>query len=269
MFIAVVSLLFMSSHAFAAKQTTTTEPIGNDISYPQCGRSLPTNHQFGIVGVNGGKATTTNPCLVTQLQWANKAKGTTSQPKVQLYVNTANPGEVIDQVTTWPTSSTTENPYPDPCTGANDLACSWQYGYNRAVDDVELRFKPAVQSAGLSTDPSSYIWWLDVETMNTWQSGSPEALARNAASLEGMTAYFQSLKAEVGLYSTSYQWGIISGDNIGITGNLAGLKSWLAGASGLSSAKTFCGKPALTLGGKVVLTQYISGRFDYDYSCFK
>ena len=47
--------------------------------------------------------------------------------------------------------------------------------------------------------------------MNTWQSGSAEARARNRATLEGMTDYLVSRGATVGLYSTSYQWGQIVG----------------------------------------------------------
>src|SRR4051812_14593058 len=93
------------SVAFAAKPTpqpSTPELVGYDISYPQCGSRLPTDQYFGIVGVNGGTAATTNSCLATQLSWANKSKAGSNQAKVQLYVNTANPGEVINQITTWP-----------------------------------------------------------------------------------------------------------------------------------------------------------------------
>src|SRR5687767_1740342 len=66
--------------------------IGYDVSWPQCGKSLPTGHAFGIVGVNDGIASTTNSCLGALLQWAHRASGATAQPKAQLYVNTANPG---------------------------------------------------------------------------------------------------------------------------------------------------------------------------------
>ena len=41
--------------------------IGYDVSWPQCGKSLPSDHAFGIVGVNGGTAANTNPCLSDQL----------------------------------------------------------------------------------------------------------------------------------------------------------------------------------------------------------
>src|SRR3954470_21778159 len=76
---------------------------GYDVSYPQCGTTLPTDQAFGIVGVNGGLATTANPCLGSQLAWAWRSSGAvTTQPKAQVYLNTANPGQIRNQVTTWP-----------------------------------------------------------------------------------------------------------------------------------------------------------------------
>ena len=69
--------------------------------------------------------------------------------------------------------------------------------------------------------------------MNTWQSGSTEALARNRATLEGMTAYLLSRGGRVGVYSTSQQWAQIVGSVPSTSSLLAGRDSWLAGASSL------------------------------------
>src|SRR5689334_1752301 len=43
-----------------------------DISFPQCGMRLPGASQAsaGVLGANGGKVFTKNPCLVQQLKWA-------------------------------------------------------------------------------------------------------------------------------------------------------------------------------------------------------
>lgn len=270
-----LAMIASSSPAQAAKPVSSgpkTTPVGNDISWPQCGKSLPASHAFGIVGVNGGTAANTNPCLAEQLVWAHAAVGGTSQPLAQLYVNTANPGEVIDRITTWPTSNTdktgftTDNPYGS-CAGANDRACSWQYGWNRAVEAVIDRFEPAAVSARVNSVASAYVWWLDVETMNTWQSGSTEALIRNRAALEGMASHYQSKGAKVGLYSTNYQWGQIVGDTVGPDSNLFGLDSWMAGARSLKGAQSNCKNPPLTAGGNVTIAQYVSGSLDYNYSC--
>ncbi|MEX0881345.1 MAG: hypothetical protein WEC17_01570 [Candidatus Saccharimonadales bacterium] len=259
----------LNIHALAARAPSK---LGNDISWPQCGKKLPSGQAFGIVGVNGGIATTTNPCLADQLLWAANSTGAANQPKTQVYVNTANPGEIIDQVSTWPvnntdkTGFTTDNPYGQ-CTGQNDLACSWQYGWNRAVEDVIDRFAPAVNTTALNNDPAAYIWWLDVEIVNTWQSGSTEALARNVATLEGMVAHFNFVGAQVGIYSTAYQWGQIVGSQVAPASNLNGLNSWLAGARNESDAKKRCSLPPLTIGGQVTLTQFVSRNLDYDHSC--
>lgn len=267
--VAAVLVSVFAAPAYAASKPTIPSYIGFDISYPQCGKSLPTKPAFGIVGVNGGLANTTNPCLVRQLQWAKTSTGVTSQEKIQLYVNTANPGGL--NTPSWPTNNTDPygnqplNPYGD-CDGSNSLGCSWKYGWDRAVEDVSQRFIPAAYQAGISSNAASYIWWLDVETINTWQSGEPDSKQKNTADLEGMAAHFQSLGARVGLYSTTTQWGQIAGpQNEG--SNLNGLPEWRPGARSLNPAKTNCGLPPLTVGGYVVLTQYLTNNLDHNYSC--
>lgn len=272
--LSVLTLALVPSVAFAAKPptTSTTELVGYDISWPQCGKMLPTNQYFGIIGVNGGNAANTNPCLAEQLVWANKSKTGSAQPKVQLYVNTANPGEVISQITTWPSSNTdktgytTTNPY-GTCSGANDKACSWQYGWNRSVEANIDRFVPAAQKAGINQSASAYTWWLDVETMNTWQSGSTEALARNTATLEGMTSYYESNNATVGLYSTAPQWTQITGSTVSSTSNLNGLGNWRPSGASLANAVSNCKVPPLTTGGFIALTQYVQQNLDKNHSC--
>ncbi len=270
-----LSVMLVAPSTLAAKASApagTPEKVGYDISYPQCGRKLPTGQSFGIVGVNGGNAATTNPCLAEQLAWANRSVGGANQPKIQLYVNTANPGEVISQISTWPTSNTdktgytTTNPY-GTCTGANDLACSWQYGWNRSVEANIDRFNPAAKAAGTSQQASAYTWWLDVETMNTWQSGSTEALARNTAALEGMTSYYQSQGATVGLYSTAVQWGTIVGDMVNSDSNLNGLANWRPSGANLNNAIANCYVAPLTSGGFISLTQYVQQNLDKNHSC--
>ncbi|MGM0384893.1 MAG: hypothetical protein ACQERF_02765, partial [Actinomycetota bacterium] len=191
-------------------------------------------------------------------------------------VNTANPGAVLEEydVTTWPVATDPANPYNDvdgaaqACAvagvGVNDLACSWQYGWNRAEWSAGL-YDEAAGVAGVDVDLADTVVWLDVETANTWQSGV-DGLERNAAALEGMVALYVSLGAEVGLYSTSYQWNRIVGAN-GLVGALARLDSWIAGAVNLRTAEAYCdSRPALT-GGDVTLTQWVMRGYDYDFSC--
>ena len=268
--ISVFAIVPAATAAPKAPSGGTATQVGMDVSWPQCGKTLPTTPAFGIIGVNGGTAANQNPCLATQLAWAKSLSGAVaSQDKVQLYVNTANPGEVINQITTWPTSNTAPvaNPY-DICDGTNTKACSWQYGWNRGEYAVNYFNQEAPKVAGLpSTNPASYKWWLDVETENTWQSGSTEAYQRNVAALEGWVAYFKHIGARTGVYSTAYQWGQITNGQVSATSNLNGLHSWLAGSKTLNGAKSKCANAPLTAGGQVVLSQYVSGGYDYNYSC--
>ncbi len=60
--------LLASTASYAAPANVKT-PLGVDISYPQCNAKVPTDHAFGIVGVNNGLATQPNPCLGQQLTW--------------------------------------------------------------------------------------------------------------------------------------------------------------------------------------------------------
>ena len=228
--------------------------LGNDVSWPQCNKALPEGQAFGIVGVNGGLANNTNPCFAEQLEWAEQSLGGTAQPLVALYVNTANPGH---QGSWWPVSNeyggtVVDNPYGE-CKGAEDAACAYMYGYAKAYDNVHLR--------GVD-NPTVYLWWLDVETENSWSADK----RANRADLEGMTDYLHSIGADVGLYSTGFQWGQIVGQ-VDPDSSLFFLPSWLAGARTLNGAKNNCSLAPLTAGGEVTMTQFVSRGFDYDYSC--
>lgn len=228
--------------------------LGSDVSWPQCNRTLPKPPAFAVVGVNNGLANTTNPCLATELAWAAKSTGGTGQPLVALYVNTANPGLAGSW---WPSSNsyggaTVANPY-GTCAGAADAACAYIYGYAKAYDDVNSR--------GVNR-PDSFLWWLDVESDNSWST----ELAANRADLEGMTTYFRSVGGDVGLYASPGQWASIAG-TVPAGSNLYALKSWLPGATSVSMAKSKCSASPLTSGGKVTMAQFVSAGVDYDYSC--
>ena len=261
-----VAVLAVLATLMAAPGTASaaSTPVGYDVSFPQCDSALPADRAFAVVGVNGGLSTRANPCLSAQLRWAWGASGAVpAQPRAQLYLNTANPGELRSQIRTWPTRGTT--PYGS-CTGTNSAACSWQYGWERAQNSLDAFFAPAARAALVDGRPAGYTWWLDVETGNTWQSGSSAALARNRATLEGMTAYLAAQGGRIGLYSTATQWTTIVG-SVPTTSNLAGRNSWLPGATTLNGAIANCAKPALTPGGRVTLTQFVANNLDRDHSC--
>ena len=275
--------------------STTT---GFDVSYPQCGSTLPTPAAFGIVGVNGGLANDLNPCLgpsasypsytQSELYWALTASvGGTSQPKTSLYVNTADPGNLYHgkPIADWPTSSIGTDPYGSCTTitvtsrghtytvGASSDACAWQYGYDKASQDAQWLTNAAnainsQQSSVVVPDtPGSYPWWLDVETGNTWQSDT----TMNVDDLQGMIAGLQAAgvpttTGAIGAYSTSSQWDAITGGTTtSASGSLYAIPDWIPGATTLSQAESNCGLPPFT-GGGVLITQW-TGSPDNDYAC--
>jgi hypothetical protein len=265
--LAVLALIFGS--LLSAHSPNPPVRLGNDVSYPQCHNALPAKPAFGVVGVNGGLASNQNKCLDQQLRWLTTATGAVKgQTRRQLYVNTGNPGTLAKE--NWPKNNKdpygthTANPYGN-CNGNNTHACAWQYGWNQAAKDVREKFTNAAKRAHVSQNPRAYAWWLDVEDRNSWQLDSSEGQGRNAAVLEGMTAYFTKVHAPLGIYSTGYQWQEIVG-KLKPTSNLMELESWLAGAEDLTDAFRLCRAAPLTR-GKVVMVQYVHGKFDYNHAC--
>jgi len=272
---------------------STSTPSGNDVSYPQCGGSLPSSPAFGIVGVNDGLANNLNPCFgpsstypkytQSELYWAAAAPtGLTVQPKASLYVNTADPGNVDNgtPIADWPASG--GNTTYGSCTttmvtttsgtaivGHDSRACAWQYGYNKAQQDA-LWLSGAASAIDAQAPPttvsgaaSGYRWWFDVETASSWQTGTT-GQAMNAADLQGMVAGLRAAGAtKFGVYSTSSQWTSITGGTS--PGSLSGVPDWIPGAKTLSGARSNCKLTSFT-GGKVSITQW-SGRVDSDYAC--
>jgi hypothetical protein len=233
--------------------------LGNDVSWPQGGGPYPAGQTFAIVGVNDQLANTTNPYLAQQLAWAAGSTGTAHQPRAALYVLAANPGR--DKASRWPSSNTDASGTIAPnrygsCTGGDDVACAYMYGWTLAHDDVVNR--------GV-TNPAAYRWWLDVETGSSWRD-----TMGNVAVLDGMTDFLTSKQISVGLYSTGLQWRQIAGTRTPRSA-LATAPSWIAiGPAGIAAAKAACSTTPLVR-GPVSIVQYVVGSTatgaDYDWSC--
>jgi hypothetical protein len=240
---------------------------GYDVSYPQCGQPLPSSSLFGIVGVNNGIVFSANPCASAELAWAQQA----ANHAPAFYANTANPGPAYSSH--WPTGQTT----PQTCdsTVNNSTACSYDYGWNAAKDSFADAIAAEQQTNATSAQTATLAaaqapWWLDVETGNSWQTlesaygQTATSQANDVAAIDGAIAYLQTVGvAQVGLYSTSYQWTQITG---GTGTHFAANPDWVAGYSSLSAARAGCSSTGFA-GGAVKLTQYPANGLDADYPC--
>ncbi|HET9691425.1 MAG TPA: hypothetical protein VFP61_09740 [Acidimicrobiales bacterium] len=257
---AVAAVVFSAAPAGAATTLPASGSTGADISYPQCGGSYASDlsgESFGIVGVNGGRPMEVNGCLDAELTWEQHLNGGATPSSPQLYVNTADPGNTVAD---WPARGST--PYGDCLAshrgvGENSTACAYLYGVEEANYDLT--------EIGGTAAAAGYQWWLDVETANSWQGR--HNLEMNQASLDGMLSVLPH--GQVGVYSTSYQWGQIVGSNLDGVSKAAGLGTldeWIP--TGLSAPN--CGLPTFT-SGRVVYSQYATTTngttYDADYAC--
>ena len=153
----------------AARFATNGGIVARDISFPQCGGSMPRARgaTFGVLGTNNGTSYTRNPCLVTELAWAKRLPAPPA-----FYANTANPGP--GHSTHWPFGQST----PRVCSSSdpNSLGCSYDYGWNAGVAVVRrgrrrcATLAPRRPCERRAHRAANVDWWLDVETMNSWQA---------------------------------------------------------------------------------------------------
>jgi hypothetical protein len=230
------SLKTADANVAGAENTTSAKPEkalpstdGYDISWPQCNDKEPAeNFNFAIIGVNGGKAMTTNDCFQRQWDWANRGN-----VQAQVYINV---------------NGLPDN-YVDWGCPAGETNC-FAYGYGRASAQQALDY---ARSHG--ADPKT--WWLDVETMNYW---SPNLL-NNAFVVRGAIEALRDNGKDVGLYSTPYQWSVIAGQYA------PNLPVWTAGADDRADAVSRCTNKYAFGGGEVKLVQYIFANFDTNFAC--
>jgi len=221
----------------------TPGSTGYDISWPQCPNNVPPAATVSVVGVNSGAAFRHNDCLGTEATWGRQGGGLT------LYAN-VNAPFVNDP------SMGSSGPKGN-CAPSDSLCQAYNYGYNDAVD---------AWSSAASAGVSAPMWWLDVEG----PAGSDNALwtsdlGANDAVIGGAIDALTALGAQPGVYSTSYQWGLIAG-----SGYQPDVPVWIPGASDAANAATFCASSFTT--GQVWLVQYGYGngpasQWDPDYAC--
>jgi hypothetical protein len=238
-------------------QPAADDPIGYDISFPQCGGRFPTDPAFAIIGVNQGRAFTVNPCLgagagPSQLEWAG--------PDAQLYLNTGYPGPELSKAP-WPSGQLVPR-FCDP--EAPDSAdCAYDYGWNAAAHAYQAALDAYVSLGwaedGAAGTPVANWWWLDVEIGNSWSDDA----ALNVASLQGTIDYLETRDvAGIGIYSVGPMWDRITGG----TDAFLDYPNWVAGATTINGARRTCIGAGFS-GGPVLLTQYTHDGFDANHRC--
>jgi hypothetical protein len=232
--------------------SATSSPFGNDISYPQCPTGAePPPPAFAILGVTGGRPFTPNACLAREFAWALSATSP-SQPRVGLYMNTADPGP--ESSSNWPRSGTTT---PRACDGTWSSDCAYDYGWLSAED----AYTRALLVVG-SPAAAQYPWWLDVEAANSWSTDLPT----NASAVQGALDYLKSVNiGSIGVYSTSTDWEALVGPP-SASGPFGGILNWRPGPSGPPDAPSWCTRTVT--GGRVKFVQFPIGAFDTDLACF-
>ena len=208
---------------------------GYDVSNYQCGNFPSGAHTIGIVEIDGWGSTYTNPCFITEVNWAG--------PGVNLYM-----------FMVYGTSSTAE---PGCATAPVPAACN--FGYATASSD----FATASQMInGRATVP----WWLDIEQAN-WSSNK----SANASVVMGaVNALHASGAATVGFYFALDNWTTWMG-----TYNPSGplFPAWWGGpapATKCTQARSVAASGGHFIpSGPITLVQYTDNvhGFDGDYAC--
>jgi hypothetical protein len=214
-----------------ASSTYEAGSVGYDASFPQCSNTTPpAGATFSIVGVNGGKAFTMNPCLAALWRVGVSPRA--------LYLNTGYELSNTDKVTS-------------TCLRvAQSSGLDGQYSTAYAIGCSAAEYSLAMVG---SRQP--HMWWLDVETGNSW---SRTDLELNRKTLMGMVARLASTNLAIGVYSTRGMWQAITGG-----WSMPAIQAnWVA----LSDASA-CGIPGFS-GAPVWLVQAPAiSSIDTDFAC--
>lgn len=149
--------------------------VGYDVSWPQCGGSLPPVTGLSVVGVDHGRPLTTNSCLAAEVAWAG------ASPSAYFTLAYPTPG--------WSASG---------CSSADAACIAAAYGQATAAAALAQ-----ARSSGLA----ARVFWAAVVTANSWSSDQALNVDVVQAALGALTA----AGFTAGVYSTASQWQAILG----------------------------------------------------------
>lgn len=209
---------------------------GIDISFPQCGTEIPTHHEFGIVGVNGGSPFKPNGCLKEQISVFDK---------YAVYVNSNYPGSRQARARL--------GTQVGPADNLDQIA----YKYGQAVGSYAYGY---AKSQGVDANQ----WWVDVEDENLWAG----TISENRQSIQGeidaiyhLASEDQEEEVHIGIYGHPNFWRKITG-NWEIK-----LPNWVyTGKDGPEVAVSHCSDWDFTKGG-TVMVQHEQNGLDHNITC--
>ncbi|HVC99914.1 MAG TPA: hypothetical protein VNG93_02055 [Candidatus Dormibacteraeota bacterium] len=249
--VSLAALLLSGVSATAATYTSQGYTgQGYDASRYQCsgGKPAPLDSNyisFGIIRVTGGRPFTADSCR--QALW--NAAENESPPEAEapsLYLNVAYSGAYgKDVVSGTYCAGVTSASYTGSYLKAYRIGCAeGDYAYNHA---------PIVESG----QTANQMWWLDVETANSWSS-SDKVL--NQAAIDGAAdRLVQIAGLPVGIYSDAYYWNAIT------TGS--GYAPAKASATWVTSP-TACGSSFIASLPQLIRQSGLTATgYDADYAC--
>jgi hypothetical protein len=171
---------------------------------------------------------------------------------MELYINLNSPRVI---------NATDQSGPAGTCASGDNGCLAYNYGYNTATQSVS---KAAAQGVDART------WWIDIETVGQCTSQFPTNSSGywscdqglNATTIQGAMDGLRHDGLIAGLYSTHYQWGLITGGYVP-----AGppVPNWLAGAEPTAA---WCSGSHNFAGGTAWLLQlYPPDPFDRDQAC--
>lgn len=98
------------------------------------------------------------------------------------------------------------------------------------------------------------MWWLDIETGNSWSSN----IQINDATIKGATDYLTQQGETVGIYSSSSMWDSIAGSSFVLS---TSTPNWISISDPYHTCTPFTSR------GQAWLLQSANGGFDYDTAC--
>ena len=223
----------------AAAPTAVPDTIGHDVSYPQCDTGMPSGSAFMIIGLNGGRPFTLNPCFFDQYL------GASPRPHA-IYINTAYPLVLANRLTT-ACGNTAPRGLDSGATSAWVIGCSEAEADLAAVNTLPRELRPSE-------------WWLDVEVGNAWDDNQ----VANQWVIRGVIDRLQRDGLAVGIYSAVFMWNQVVSE--GWAPPERNVPEWVAGPGGRGDAAGWCGAP-FGPGAIVKLVQFPHNGFDANLLC--